>query len=215
MNKTRRWHQDSRRRRTDSRGNRIQWVRFVQMQARSLTVAEEVAKVILHRVMLRRAWAHVKMQTKYRRRRGCRQLLKIRNRSIEEWTTRSPWTRPCSWYHAAGSVVAGATSRLILGRLDSSETRIELTVLALRQKVTQRDVTARSCAAELQISTKRATSQPLAMLCPTIRRPMDRISLRWGKWCQLGMLWPRTESLLVIIFFALLTAVCLRAWEKP
>ena len=100
--------------------------------------------------------------------------------STRRWTTRLPWTRLFTWYRAVGSAVAGATSRLIQKTQDSSKTLTEWTALAWEQ-TPSRNVTARSCVAELLLSTRQAISQPSAKASPTIRQPTGKTLSSRGK----------------------------------
>ena len=100
--------------------------------------------------------------------------------NTRRWMTRLPWTRLFTWYLAVGREVAGDTSRLIQETQDSSKTLTELTALAWEQ-TTSRNVTARSCVAELHLSTRQAISQPSAKESPTIRQLTDKTSSSRGK----------------------------------
>lgn len=100
--------------------------------------------------------------------------------NTRRWMTRLPWTRLFTWYLAVGREVAGDTSRLIQDTQDSSKTLTELTALAWEQ-TTSRNVTARSCVAELHLSTRQAISQPSAKESPTIRQLTDKTSSSRGK----------------------------------
>ena len=109
-----------------------------------------------------------------------RKLQQTSRPNTRRWTTRLPWTRLFTWYLAVGSEVAGDTSRLIQERQDSSKTLTELTALVW-ERTASRYVTARSCVAELLLSTRQAISQPSAKESPTIRQLTDKTLSSRGK----------------------------------
>ena len=96
-------------------------------------------------------------------------LLQMTRLSTRRWTMRLQWTRRFTWYHAAGSAVAGAMFRLIQAIQDSSKTLTVWTASAWAQTSTNIDVTGHKCVAALPLSTRQATSQPSAKASQPIR----------------------------------------------